>query len=153
MARRHTQCDGSPAAMWQLFFLARTRSSSRPRNRKRQTSGPGPDLDRRAIDRLDPLERALIAGFRLVCDPILPHARSVFHCVAAPWIPVDHARELPIGRKLPSYFLFESLPQSFSLEWRDVLRYQRVRKLHTAHSAPLLTLRRQSVQRLQLIAT
>ena len=54
-------------------------------------------------------------------------------------------RELPI--------LLKSLTQSFPLEWRDVPRYQRLRKLHTAHSAPLLTLRGHSVQRRQLIAT
>ncbi len=126
-----------------------------PRCREREIRAVSGAADWRAeaIDRLDPLERALIAGFRLVRDPVLPHARSVFHCVTTPWIPVDHARELPIGRKLPSYFLLKSLPQSFPLEWRDVLRYQRVRKLHTPHSAPLLTLRGHSVQRRQLIAT
>jgi hypothetical protein len=47
--------------------------------------------------------------------------------VATPRIPVHHAQELPIGGKLPSYFLLKSLTQSFPLEWRDVLRYQRVR--------------------------
>src|ERR1700682_1249403 len=77
---------------------------------------------------------------------------AFFHCVATPRIPVHHAQELPIGGKLPSYFLLKSLTQSFPLEWRDVLGYQRLRKLHTAHSAPLLTLRGHSVQRLQLIA-
>jgi hypothetical protein len=60
--------------------------------------------------------------------------------VATPRIPVHHAQEPPIGGKLPSYFL-KSLTQSFPLEWRDVLRYQRLRKLHTdphaAHCAPL----------------
>src|SRR6185369_16605145 len=74
-----------------------------------------------------------------------------------PRIPVHHAQELPIGGKLPSYFLLKSLTQSFPLEWRDVLRYQRLRKLHAnlhaAHCAPLLTLRGLSVQRRQLIAT
>ena len=83
----------------------------------------------------------LIAGFRLVRDPVLPHAWSVFHCVATPRIPVHHAQELPIGGKLPSYFLLKSLTQSFPLEWRDVLRYQRLRKLHAdlhaANCAPL----------------
>ena len=73
---------------------------------------------------------ALIARFRLVRDRVLPHAWSVFHCVATPRIPVHHAQELPIGGKLPSYFLLKSLTQSFPLEWRDVLRYQRLRKLH-----------------------
>src|ERR1700737_5268680 len=73
---------------------------------------------------------ALIARFRLVRDPVLPHAWSVFHCVATPRIPVHHAQELPIGGKLPSYFLLKSPAQSFPLEWRDVLRYQRLRKLH-----------------------
>ena len=102
---------------------------------------------------LDGARVALIAGFRLVRDPVLPHAWSVFHCVATPRIPVHHAQELPIGGKLPSYFILKSLTQSFPLEWRDVLRYQRLRKLHTAHSAPLLTLRGHSVQRRQLIAT
>ena len=84
---------------------------------------------------------ALIAGFRLVRDTVLPHAWSVFHCVATPRIPVHHAHEPPIGGKSPSYFLFKSLTQSFPLEWRDVLRHQRLRKLHTAHSVPLLPLR------------
>ena len=83
----------------------------------------------------------LIAGFRLVRDPVLPHAWSVFHCVATPRIPVHHAQELPIGGKLPSYFILKSLTQSFPLEWRDVLRYQRLRKLHAdlhaANCAPL----------------
>jgi hypothetical protein len=96
---------------------------------------------------------ALIARFRLVRDPVLPHAWSVFHCVATSRIPVHHAHELPIGGKLPSYFLLKSLTQSFPLEWRDVLRYERLGKLHTADSAPLLTLRGHSVQRRQLIAT
>jgi hypothetical protein len=86
--------------------------------------------------RLDPARAALIAGYRLVRDPVLPHAWSVFHCVATPRIPVHHAQEPPIGGKLPSYFLLKSLTQSFPLEWRDVLRYHRLRKLHTAHSAP-----------------
>ncbi len=58
-----------------------------------------------------------------------------------PRIPVHHAQELPIGGKLPSYFLLKSLTQSFPLEWRDVLRYQRLRKLHAdlhaANCAPL----------------
>ena len=75
---------------------------------------------------------ALIAGFRLVRDPGLP---------STPRIPVHHAHEPPIGGKSPSYFLFKSLTQSFPLEWHDVLRHQRLRKLHTAHSVPLLTLR------------
>jgi hypothetical protein len=79
--------------------------------------------------RADGLDR-LIARFRLVRDPVLPHAWSVFHCVATPRIPVHHAQELPIGGKLPAYFLLKSLTQSFPLEWRDVLRYQRLRKLH-----------------------
>jgi hypothetical protein len=100
---------------------------------------------------------ALIARFRLVRDPVLPHAWSVFHCVATPRIPVHHAHEPPIGGKLPSYFLLKRLTQSFPLEWRDVLRYRRLRKLHAdlhaAHCAPLLTLRGHSVQRRQLIAT
>jgi hypothetical protein len=74
----------------------------------------------------DGLDR-LIARFHLVRDLVLPHAWSVFHCVATPRIPVHHAQELPIGGKLPSYFLLKSLTQSFPLEWRDVLRYQRVR--------------------------
>ena len=54
---------------------------------------------------------------------------------------VHHAQELPIGGKLPSYFILKSLTQSFPLEWRDVLRYQRLRKLHAdshaANCAPL----------------
>jgi hypothetical protein len=50
--------------------------------------------------------------------------------VATPRIPVHHAQEMPIGGKLPSYFVLKSLAQSFPLEWRDVLRYQRLRKLH-----------------------
>ena len=58
-----------------------------------------------------------------------------------PRIPVHHAQELPIGGKLPSYFILKSLTQSFPLEWRDVLRYQRLRKLHAdlhaANCAPL----------------
>jgi hypothetical protein len=61
--------------------------------------------------------------------------------VATPRIPVHHAQELPIGGKLPSYFILKSLTQSFPLEWRDVLRYQRLRKLHAdlhaANCAPL----------------
>ena len=61
--------------------------------------------------------------------------------MATPRIPVHHAQELPIGRKLPSYFILKSLTQSFPLEWRDVLRYQRLRKLHAdlhaANCAPL----------------
>jgi hypothetical protein len=77
----------------------------------------------------DGLDR-LIARFRLVRDGVLPHAWRVFHCVATPRIPVHHAQELPIGGKLPSYFLLKSLTQSFALEWRDVLCYQRLRKLH-----------------------
>ena len=88
----------------------------------------------------DGLDR-LIARFRLVRDRVLPYAWSVFHCVATPRIPVHHAQELPIGGKLPSYFLLKSLTQSSPLEWRDVLRYQRLRKLHAdlhaAHCAPL----------------
>ena len=88
----------------------------------------------------DGLDR-LIARFRLVRDRVLPHAWSVFHCVATPRIPVHHAQELPIGGKLPSYFLLKSLTQSSPLEWRDVLRYQRLRKLHAdlhaANCAPL----------------
>jgi hypothetical protein len=90
---------------------------------------------------LDASAWPLIAGFRLVRDPVLPHAWSVFHCVATPRIPVHHAQELPIGGKLPSYFILKSLTQSFPLEWRDVLRYQRLRKLHAdlhaANCAPL----------------
>jgi hypothetical protein len=90
---------------------------------------------------LDGARVALIAGFRLVRDPVLPHAWSVFHCVATPGIPVHHAHEPPIGGKLPSYFLLKSLTQSSPLEWRDVLRYQRLRKLHAdlhaANCAPL----------------
>ena len=43
--------------------------------------------------------------------------------MATPRIPVHHAQELPIGGKLPSYFILKSLTQSFPLEWRDVLRY------------------------------
>src|SRR5260370_26717815 len=111
---------------------------------------PGPQSSADGLDRL-------IAGFRLVRDPVLPHAWSVFHCVATPRIPVHHAQEPPIGGKSPSYFLFKSLTQSFPLEWRDVLRHQRLRKLHAnlhaAHCAPLLTLRGHSVQRRQLTAT
>jgi hypothetical protein len=88
----------------------------------------------------DGLDR-LIARFRLVRDRVLPHAWSVFHCVATPRIPVHHAQELPIGGKLRSYFLLKSLTQSFPLEWRDVLRYQRLRKLyrdlHAANCAAL----------------
>jgi hypothetical protein len=57
--------------------------------------------------------------------------------VATPRIPVHHAQELPIGGKLRSYFLLKSLTQSFPLEWRDVLRYQRLRKLHAANCAAL----------------
>ena len=61
--------------------------------------------------------------------------------MATPRIPVHHAQELPIGGKLPSYFILKSLTQSFPLEWRDVLRYQRLRKLHAdlhaANCAPL----------------
>jgi hypothetical protein len=97
---------------------------------------PGYRQAPRRSTQLDPARAALIAGNRLVRDPVLPHAWSVFHCVATPRIPVHHAQELPIGGKLPSYFLLESLTQSFPLEWRDVLRYQRLGKLHTAHSAP-----------------
>ena len=104
----------------------------------------------------DGLDR-LVARFRLVRDRVLPHAWSVFHCVATPRIPVHHAQKLPIGGELCSYFLLKSLTQSFPLEWRDVLHYQRLRKLHAnlhaAHCAPLLTLRGHSVQRRQLIAT
>ena len=77
----------------------------------------------------DGLDR-LIARFRLVRDRVLPHAWSVFHRVATPRIPVHHAQELPIGGKLPAYFLLKSLTQSFPLEWRDVLCYQRLRQLH-----------------------
>ena len=77
----------------------------------------------------DGLDR-LIARFRLVRDGVLPHAWSVFHCVATPRIPVHHAQELRIGGKLPAYFLLKSLTQSFALEWRDVLCYQRLRQLH-----------------------
>lgn len=77
----------------------------------------------------DGLDR-LVARFRLVRDRVLPHAWSVFHCVASPRIPVHHAHKLPIGGELCSYFLLKSLTQSFPLEWRDVLRYQRLRKLH-----------------------
>jgi hypothetical protein len=77
----------------------------------------------------DGLDR-LIARFRFVCHRVLPHAWSGFHGVATPRIPVHHAQELPIGGKLPSYFLLKSLTQSFALEWRDVLCYQRLRKLH-----------------------
>src|ERR1700739_5038287 len=84
-------------------------------------------------DRLDRLN----ARFRLVRDRVLPHAWSVFHCVATPRIPVHHAHEVPIGGKLRSYFLLKSLTQSFPLEWRDVLRYQRLRKLHAANCAAL----------------
>ncbi len=61
--------------------------------------------------------------------------------MATPRLPVHHAQELPIGGKLPSYFILKSLTQSFPLEWRDVLRYQRLRKLHAdlhaANCAPL----------------
>jgi hypothetical protein len=61
--------------------------------------------------------------------------------MTTPRIPVHHAHEPPIGGKLPSYFLLKSLTQSLPLEWRDVLRYQRLRKLHAdlhaANCAPL----------------
>ena len=61
--------------------------------------------------------------------------------MATPRIPVHHAHEPPIGGKLPSYFLLKSLTQSSPLEWRDVLRYQSLRKLHAdlhaANCAPL----------------
>ena len=77
----------------------------------------------------DGLDR-LIARFRLVRDRVLPYAWSVFHCVATPRIPVHHPQELTVGGKLPSYFLLKRLTQSFPLEWRDVLRYQRFSKLH-----------------------
>src|SRR3984893_8350147 len=72
----------------------------------------------------------LVARLRLVRDRVLPHAWSVFHCVATPRIPVHHAQKLPIGGELCSYFVLKSLTQSFPLERRDVLRYQRLRKLH-----------------------
>ena len=90
----------------------------------------------KTIMNADGLDR-LIARFRLVRDRVLPHAWSVFHCVATPRIPVHHAQEVPIGGKLRSYFLLKSLTQSFPLEWRDVLRYQRLRKLHAANFAAL----------------
>ena len=57
--------------------------------------------------------------------------------MATPRIPVHHAQEPPIGGKLPSYFLLKSLTQSFPLEWRDVLRYRRLRKLHANLHAAL----------------